>query len=411
MKTRLKRSKVHARQGRAAVVLTMVVAVVAALATATPSGANAARSHHDKQGDHSVAFRQVNLVSDIPGLAKLHDPEVKNPWGIAMGPTTPLWVSNNFNPASDCGSPDCLPRPRDLLTKSTLYAGANGHAPISKVPLEVTTSTSTGIVFNPTSKFVINQDGTRTPALFLFNETFVNSSQTGPEGRITGWSNVPAPAARTKSTPARDDPGFPVGLALVPAQGNGHGPRLLVADGIDGGIHVFNSRFMRVNNPRLFADPHAAEDGLGAYNVTFLRHRVYVSYFADSGGAVSVFSARGMFIKRLVTGAPLFGPWGMAIAPKHWDRFGGKLLVGNVDDGMIHAFNRHTGHLVGTVRDATGRPLVNPGLWGLAFGNGTIGTKRTLLFAAGIGEDPGGFGDEVYEHGLVGLIRPVAKDN
>jgi hypothetical protein len=204
------------------------------------------------------AFRQVNLVSDLSTLGPdvLFDPAVKNPWGIAMGPTTPLWVDNQFNPASNCGTPDCVPAAADLLTKVTLYA-TNG----------------------------------------------------------------------------------------------------------------------------------------------------------DPGGAVSVFTPGGRFIKRLVSGAPLNGPWGLAIAPKHWGDFGGALLVGNVDSGMINAFNPRTGRLLGTLSDAGGQPLVNPGLWGLAFGNGTIGTRQTLLFAAGIGEAAGGFGEHIYEHGLVGLIEQVDNDN
>ena len=101
----------------------------------------------------------------------------------------------------------------------------------------------------------------------------------------------------------------------------------------------------------------------------------------------------------------------MAIAPEDWGDFGGALLVGNVESGKINAFNRRNGHLLGTLSDAAGMPLVNPGLWGLAFGNGTIGTPRTLLFAAGIGESAGGFGEHVYEHGLVGLIEPVDNEH
>jgi hypothetical protein len=97
----------------------------------------------------------------------------------------------------------------------------------------------------------------------------------------------------------------------------------------------------------------------------------------------------------------------MAIAPAHWGGFGGALLVGNVGDGRINAFSPRTGHLLGTLKNARGHAIVNPGLWGIAFGNGVIGTPRTLLFAAGIGSAPGGFGDDVYLHGLVGLIRPV----
>src|SRR5215831_3036903 len=39
-------------------------------------------------------FIQTNLVSDIPGLAALTDPELHNPWGISHNATSPIWVSN-----------------------------------------------------------------------------------------------------------------------------------------------------------------------------------------------------------------------------------------------------------------------------------------------------------------------------
>ena len=384
--------------------LVSAVAICLGLAVlAPPLGATASAS---ERGD---GFRQVNLVSDLPGLAQLLDPAVKNPWGIAMGPTTPLWVNNNFNPAFDMNAP----KPADLLTKITLYRGANGKDLISKVGLEVTASLPTGIVFNPTSQFVINQGGTMTPARFIFNENFINAAGTDSKGVVSGWSNVPPPPPTTTTlTTATSDPGFHSGLALVPGDAK-RGPRLLVADNPNGAVLVFDAAFNKVTTPGLYVDPKAKADGLAPYNVTVLKDRVYVAYAStanNGGGAVSVFSSGGKFTKRLVTGGRLNDPWGMAIAPHDWGEFGGALLVGNVDDGKINAFNRRNGHFLGTVKDAMGNPLVNPGLWGLAFGNGTIGTPNTLLFAAGIGSAPGGFGD-VYAHGLVGLIEPAGDQD
>jgi uncharacterized protein (TIGR03118 family) len=359
----------------------------------------------------SAAFRQVNLVSDLPDVKPMIvDPEVKNPWGIALGPDTPLWVNNNFNPASATACPTCIPKPADLLTKITLYSGANGHDPFTKVPLEVTASAPTGIVFNPTTSFVVQQRGVRAPARFLFDEVVPNAAGTAPVAKVTGWSNAASPLPlTTANTDARHPGAFYFGLALVP----GGSPRLVavgtLADGT-GLVDVFDGAFHKVNVPGAFVDPNAG--ALAPYGVAFLQGRVYISYTSadGKGDAVSVFTAQGRFIKRLVTGGPLAGPWGMVIAPPNWGAFGGALLVGNVDDGMIHAFNPTTGRLLGTVSDAQGKPIVNPGLWGLAFGNGIIGTPRTLLFSAGIGSEPGGFGDDVYAHGLVGLIRPVDQD-
>ena len=39
-------------------------------------------------------FTQVNLVSDIGGLAAITDASLKNPWGVSHSPTSPFWSSN-----------------------------------------------------------------------------------------------------------------------------------------------------------------------------------------------------------------------------------------------------------------------------------------------------------------------------
>src|SRR4051794_16180285 len=141
------------RRGRlAAAALASSCLVLGVLGTQVGSPA-AAKSRH--QGHHS-AFRQVNLVSDLPGRARLLDKEVKNPWGIAFGPSTPLLVNNNFNPAPDCAH-NCIPKPADLATKTPLYKGANGKDKSEKVRLEITASSPTGMVFNGSNSFKINQ--------------------------------------------------------------------------------------------------------------------------------------------------------------------------------------------------------------------------------------------------------------
>src|SRR5437870_13819845 len=40
-------------------------------------------------------YVQTNLVSDLPGLAKVTDPSLVNPWGISEGPTSPFWISDS----------------------------------------------------------------------------------------------------------------------------------------------------------------------------------------------------------------------------------------------------------------------------------------------------------------------------
>ena len=77
-------------------------------------------------------FRQINLVSDLPHRAQLIDPNLVNPWGLAFGPTTPLWVANNGTGTA------------------TLYSGAHGGMPFSQVPVVFTVpqGAPTGQVFN-----------------------------------------------------------------------------------------------------------------------------------------------------------------------------------------------------------------------------------------------------------------------
>ena len=199
------------------------------------------------------------------------------------------------------------------------------------------------------------------------------------------------------------------GLTLIPAS-HKRGPRLLAVNDVLGRIDVYDGKFrLRHRGSKAFVDPRAERDGLVPYNAANLKGRVYVAYFGETNSGLSVFKTNGKFVKRLATNGAdgaLVAPWGMTFAPKHWGDFGGALLVGNVGDGKINAFNARNGHHLGVLKDAKGAPLVNIGLWGLTFGNGVMGDRNTLLFAAGIGEDPTDFG-HFYEHGLIGAITPV----
>jgi uncharacterized protein (TIGR03118 family) len=346
------------------------VAAVTAAALAVPVSAAQA-------GAGDGAFTQTNLVSDVPGLAALTDPLVSNPWGISLGPTTPLWVTNNNT------------------STSTLYQGANGKQPISKVPLTVKLSPGpTGTVFNPQAAsdpddFVVTAHGKSAPALFMFDSL---------AGNLIGWSQSVPPITSGHNVQHVAGAVY-TGLAEAVTQ---QGDRLFAANASMGTVDVFNGNFHKVAS---FGDPSLPK-GVTPYDVALLDGNLYVTFAPPPGvttglqGAIDVFSLSGHMLRRLVTGGPLFAPWGMVIAPEPWGSFGGDLLVGNVNNGRINAFDAETGAFKGTLRDKGGKAIANPGLWGLAFGNGVIGTPRTLLFSAGI---------DRYQHGLVGLIRPTGN--
>ena len=94
-------------------VATVTLGAMAILPAAT-SGA-IPFSHHDNE------FHQTNLVSDLPKVALIQDTSLVNPWGLAAGPATPLWVADNG---------------KDV---ATLYQGdvPGSPPPIMKVPLTV----------------------------------------------------------------------------------------------------------------------------------------------------------------------------------------------------------------------------------------------------------------------------------
>jgi uncharacterized protein (TIGR03118 family) len=143
-----------------------------------------------------------------------------------------------------------------------------------------------------------------------------------------------------------------------------------------------------------FRDPHLPA-GYAPFGIALLHGQLYVSYALqnktkhdDVGGVghgfVDIYTVNGGFVRRLVSRGALDSPWGMAIAPKVWGPFGGDLLVGDLGDGRIHAFDLKTGALRGVLRYASGKPVVIPGLWALVFGTATDGGGGNLLFSAGI---------------------------
>jgi uncharacterized protein (TIGR03118 family) len=329
------------------------------VAPAVSAGATAPHT-----ASHS-GFAQVNLVSDVPGLAQVTDFRMSNPWGITMGPSTPLWVNN------------------DNTATSQVWAGANGKDPISLKLTVQTPADPTGIAFNGTGAFAAKQGNTSVPTLFLFN---------GQDGYTSGWGPTATPPTMAVPTNFVRDNGY-LGMAVATTPS---GPRMYVTS--FAGVQVFDGSFHQIQSSTAFIDPQVPA-GLAPYNVAVLGNRVFVTYAVPGGGpggAIAVFTFKGRFLRQLSADPHLVAPWGITAAPPHWTHLGGRLLVGNVDDGRISVFSRTTGAFKGQLRDSHGNVIVNDGLWGLAFGNGVTGTPQDLLFAAGI---------DGYAHGLLGMIH------
>jgi hypothetical protein len=80
----------------------------------------------------------------------------------------------------------------------------------------------------------------------------------------------------------------------------------------------------------------------------------------------------------------------LTIAPiTGFGAFNGDLLVGNLFDSKVDAYNLTTDQLDGSFAINTG--FASPvGLWALDFGNGTTGLADTLYFTSGINDQKDG---------------------
>jgi uncharacterized protein (TIGR03118 family) len=325
-------------------------------------------------------YQQTNLASDGFVQALHTDAHLKNPWGISFGPTTPFWVSDNG------------------AGVSTLYSGQGvpfPPPPTAPMPLVVTIppasgsgqGTPTGTVFNNTTGFTVTMGMASSPALFLFATL---------DGTISGWTPKVDPASAVIAVNNAASATY-TGLTL----GSNAAGTFLYAANARGSIDVFDGQFKPAHLQGSFTDPNIPS-GYTPYNIQNIAGDLVVTYAVPppqaGTGFVDVFDTNGNLLRRLVSGSPLNAPWGVALAPGGFGKFSNALLVGNVNDGNINAFNFQSGVFRGTLETQQGQPFQEPGLWALAFGNGGPGfDPGTLYFVAGIGG---------YHDGLFGSLTP-----
>jgi uncharacterized protein (TIGR03118 family) len=343
----------------------LTLAAVALLIPLVGAPANAAG-----RAAQSTRFAEVDLVADQMGRAPLQDPLLVNPWGLALSPTSALWVANNGTDSS------------------TLYSGSTPAAPgVTKVPLDVAIpgGVPTGQAFNDTTEFVVTGPAGSGPAPFIF------VSETGD---LTAWS--PRADRANAILAAHVDGAVYKGLALAHTP---FGPLLLAADINHARIDVFNGTFQRLTLPDAFFHDPRLPSGYAPFNVVAVGDAVYVSYAKRSADGASDVDGRGfgfvdrytdigVTVRRIASRGTLNAPWGMAIAPASFGTLAGTLLVGNFGDGLIGAYRGD--RFAGLLRDSTGQPLTINGLWALIPGTATIGGTDSVVFSAGPNQEANG---------------------
>jgi uncharacterized protein (TIGR03118 family) len=340
----------------------------------------------------SGPYSLSSLVADTAGTAALTvDSHLVNPWGIAFAASAPVWVANNGTQTSTLYDGDGKVQPVGAPLIVKLAAGAAG--PFAPTGIIANTATAT------TTDFVLTAGGHSAVASFIY---------VGESGMLAGWSSSVDPI---NAVTVYADSGGAEYTAVAMAANAGHN-YLYAADFHNGKIDVFDATFKK-QTPTAgsfsFADA-ALPKGYAPFGIQALATgtggatQIYVAYAqqkapddkaANTGaglGLLDVFDTNGTLVTHLIPVAgALNAPWGIALAPSDFGPLGGELLVANLGDGKINAFDPVTGHLVGPISDSKGNPLSVPGLWGIAFGNDSDNQPHnTLFFAAGTDEGTNG---------------------
>jgi uncharacterized protein (TIGR03118 family) len=305
-----------------------------------------------------------NLQSDIPGVAAHVDPNLVNPWGMAVGSTGVIWVSDNGTGVSTLYNQDgtAVPLVVAIPAKEPPKAG-----------------NPTGTVFNSTEFFKVTKNGNSQPSIFIF----VNE-----DGTISGWN--PALDA-TNAIVAVEGSGKNVYKGAALGVANGHN-FLYATNFHTGRVDTYDENFNRVN-PGGFVDPDLPRR-FAPFGISNINGEIFVTYAKQAPGGrddepgpgngfVNVFDTSGNLIRRLISQGHLNSPWGLALEAE------GELWVGNFGDGQINNYDPNTGDFLETLVTADGTPLEFQGLWAL------LPLGEGVYFTAGIADE---------EHGLFGII-------
>jgi uncharacterized protein (TIGR03118 family) len=325
----------------------------------------------------ALEVTQINLVSSNTSTvpAQHQDPNMVNAWGVSFSPTgSPFWISDNGT------------------NQSSLYS----VNPTTNKATEVTGSIFPVDVPKPTGQVFGNVAGSFNNDTFLF---------VSGNGSLYGWRGALGKNAEVLFTGAAGT--NYTGSAIGTLNGttflyaaNSHGG-IDVIKGTNGSIGLDTTDF--VNK---FVDPNIPTN-YHTYNIQRLGDTLYVTYTngRSGGGYVDAYRLDGTFISRVASNGSLQDPWGMTIAPKSFGALAGDLLVGNLGDGKISAYNisnlANGGTFDGQLLDKNGKVLSIDGLWALTTGNdGSAGSSQKVYFTAG---------PNFYSAGLFGVLEAAPE--
>jgi uncharacterized protein (TIGR03118 family) len=313
------------------------------------------------------SYTQVNLASDIAGMANTVDPDMINPWGLArlngMGDAGSSWylADNGTGWVSDVSQYGFFADAFQILPAS----GQGKGVPAGACTLE-------GALYFTTL------DGTLQWDDYVIGPILLNNSGKGAVyTACTQWHTAE------------------------------YGPETLYLANSAGGVEAYDNNFDPISlPPGAFTDANIPA-GFTPYGMYTAGARIqggpiWVSFFNGTPGAgqgyVDAFDENGNLLLSLEHGIWMDQPYGITQAPASgFGAFNNGILVAMTGSGMIAVFNPTTGKFSGVLKNSAGQYLVNSGIHGLGFGGGNIysGTINTLYFTAGI---------DNFLHGLFGAI-------
>jgi uncharacterized protein (TIGR03118 family) len=179
-------------------------------------------------------FVQTNLVSDIPGLATITDPQLVHPWGVSHSTTSPFWTSNQGANTATLYA----------VTDKTTVTKTNINPPAGFVLIPPGWSGAVGptsqVNNTNTASFLVGNGGDGNSAHFIFAD--LNGTISAWDTGTTAFIQVTTPGATY------------TGLAI-----NGAQTRLYAANAAGtGSVDAFDSTFAPVSLAAgAFVDPAA----------------------------------------------------------------------------------------------------------------------------------------------------------
>jgi len=321
-----------------------------------------------------TAAAQTNSYTATPIVNNTQDSYLINPWGLSR-PVSPT-VGENEWWVSDNGT-----------GYTTLYYADKTGAP-SLAPLVISVPSASGLTHGyPTGTAYNAAVG---PGPGKENFTFATL-----DGTISNWNSGQKPTSSgagcyechvnntTIMVNNSNSDAVYTGLTLA-TNATTHAPTYYAANN-NGGVEAYDAAsFIPVSLSGKFSDPKIPA-AYKPYGVQAFGSIIVVTFFnGSSGGYVDAFDTNGNLKGRAAQGS-FSQPWGVALAPAKFGAFSNMLLVGNTTSGWIAAYNPKTGAFQGFLNDSTGNPITIPGLWGIAFGNGSpdSGPTNTLYYNGG----------------------------